>query len=205
MFRASGAGHRRKGLSTAQAGRQAVARVQAELLSCPRRGRWAPRLGSCQSLGGRCSSPAPVGVSRASGQHNHPSTGDTPQPGGHPWLEGLTGTRSSWAARGGGVKKRDADKQFHRERSPPLILSPQHSSKAAAGVHATLDALAACTHCTTEPGMPLVPHRGHRDRATRLLPTASTTVLPDKPTCLRAAGEVPATADLFLLRLNLLP
>lgn len=39
-------------------GRQAEAGVQAELLGCPRRGRWMLRLGSYQRLGGRSSSPA---------------------------------------------------------------------------------------------------------------------------------------------------
>lgn len=75
-------------------GRQVEAGVQAELLGYARRGRWMLRLGSYQRLGGRSSSPAVVGASRAWGQHNHP------------WLGSLTGTCSSWAAQewgGGGV------------------------------------------------------------------------------------------------------
>lgn len=93
---------------------------------------------------------------------------------------------------------------FHRERSPLLILSPQHSRKAAAGVHAALGALAGCTRCTAEPGMPLVPHCG--DRGARLLPLLQPLSFQTSPPPSGCMWEVvPAAADFFPLRLNLLP
>jgi len=158
LLRASGAGHCRRGLSTAQAGsgrgtrraawlpREGEVGAQAEELA--ERGRQGQQLCSCgdeQSLG--TAQPPLAGEAHWDAQQL-----------GCLWGEG---------------EKRDADKQFHRERSPPLILS-QHSGKAAAGVHATLDALAGCTRCTTDLGMPLAPCCGRRNGC-QAAPAASTT------------------------------
>lgn len=116
--RASRAGHCGKGLNTAQAGRQWQGYRQS-FLAAQGEGGGCPGWGAARTWGGRGSSPAPVGASRAWGEHNHPSTGDTPQRCWHPWLDGLTGTCSSWAAHRGEIKKEMQTSSF--TGSVPLL------------------------------------------------------------------------------------
>lgn len=77
------------------------------------------KAGELPEFGRQGQQPCSHGVSRALRQHSRP------------WLERLTGTSSNWAACRGNGKKRDADKQFHREAFPsfnPLATTQQKSN-----------------------------------------------------------------------------
>lgn len=156
-----------------------------------------PRVGSCQTLGGRSRSSTLVGVSRAWGQHNHPSTEDTPSPTGSlGWRGSLRLQQLGYPWRGG--KKKDADKQFHREHSTPLILSPHTAVQQPRGF---VPCWVPLQGAPTAPqlSIPLALYCDRRSRGGRLLPLLQPLPFQMSPPILELyMGKRPSSCHSFL-------